>query len=226
MYISTDGNGNVMRACRLAVAAGVLAALMTLTACDTDESTQGGRKDGANAGPKVVAPGKPGEPARTLSAADAAKAGRDDAPNSADFTYTQMMIIHHGQALEMTKLVAQRADAESVKKLAERIAAAQGPEIGAMQGWLDTHGGARKQGGHDHASMPGMATAAQLAQLRAAKGKAFDELFLKLMTTHHQGAITMATEVLSEGNNVLVEEMANDVVAQQTSEIGRMRAMS
>lgn len=74
--------------------------------------------------------------------------------------------------------------------------------------------------------MPGMATAGQLEKLRAAKGTAFDQLFLKLMITHHQGAITMATDVLSEGNNVQVEEMAGDVVAQQTTEISRMRALS
>jgi uncharacterized protein (DUF305 family) len=73
--------------------------------------------------------------------------------------------------------------------------------------------------------MPGMATAAQLTQLRAAKGSAFDELFLKLMITHHQGAITMATAALTDGSNVLIEEMAGDVIAQQTSEINRMRAM-
>lgn len=35
----------------------------------------------------------------------------------------------------------------------------------------------------------------------------------------------MATDVKSGGNNVLIEEMADDVVAQQTSEISRMRAM-
>ena len=44
--------------------------------------------------------------------------------------------------------------------------------------------------------MPGMATEAQLKKLRAAKGKAFDELFLTLMITHHEGAITMATDVM------------------------------
>lgn len=33
----------------------------------------------------------------------------------------------------------------------------------------------------------------------------------------------MATEVLGAGNNVLVEEMANDVIATQTTEIDRMR---
>lgn len=50
-------------------------------------------------------------------------------------------------------------------------------------------------------------------------------MFLELMITHHQGAVTMATEALADGNNVLVEEMANDVVAQQTVEIDRMRGL-
>lgn len=73
--------------------------------------------------------------------------------------------------------------------------------------------------------MPGMATDERLDALRAARGPAFDTLFLKLMITHHDGAVTMATEVLSEGNDTLVEEMANDVVAQQTAEIHRMREL-
>ena len=45
------------------------------------------------------------------------------------------------------------------------------------------------------------------------------------MTTHHQGAITMATDVKGQGNNIRVEEMADEVIAQQTSEITRMRNM-
>ncbi|MFD9908876.1 DUF305 domain-containing protein, partial [Streptomyces sp. NPDC059063] len=163
----------------------------------------------------------------------------DDSPNSADFAYVEKMIPHHAQALEMTRLVPKRAKSPKVKRLADRITAAQKPEIGAMERWLKTYGKKGGKGGkgaatgqpghgghHDHAGMPGMATAAQLKQLRAAKGKAFDELFLKLMITHHSGAVTMATDALSEGNNLLVEEMANDVVAQQTAEINRMRGMS
>lgn len=35
----------------------------------------------------------------------------------------------------------------------------------------------------------------------------------------------MATEALTEGNDVIVEEMASDVVAQQTVEINRMRGL-
>ncbi len=138
-----------------------------------------------------------------------------------------MMIQHHEQALVMTELVPDRAASGRVKKLAERIAAAQEPEITAMRSWLKTHGRAEhEQGGaHDHGAMPGMATEAQLKKLRAAEGTAFDQLFLKLMITHHEGAITMAGDVKAQGNNVQIEEMADDVVAQQTSEITRMRGM-
>ncbi|MEU6018156.1 DUF305 domain-containing protein [Streptomyces sp. NPDC047515] len=205
--------------------AAIVSAILALGACDAG-SGDSRTKAGTDAGPSVVAPGKPGEPARTLSAEEALKAAGDDTPNSADFRYVQMMIQHHAQALEMTELAPGRSGSAAVKRLAERIAAGQKPEIGAMQGWLKHNGGERRASGHDHAAMPGMATPAQLEELRAAKGTAFDELFLKLMTTHHRGAITMATEVLSQGNNVQIEEMAGDVVAQQTVEIDRMRALS
>ncbi|MFI9295364.1 DUF305 domain-containing protein [Streptomyces gardneri] len=199
-------------------------AVLALGACESG-SDEAAPKAEASAGGSVVAPGKPGEPAKRISPEEAARLLPDERPNSADFTYTQMMIVHHRQALTMTELAPQRAGSPAVKKVAERISAAQQPEIAAMEGWLKNNGGPREQGGHDHHSMPGMATETQLKELRGAKGKAFDELFLKLMITHHQGAVTMAAEVLSDGNNVLVEEMANDVIAQQTSEINRMQSL-
>ncbi|MFJ8667551.1 DUF305 domain-containing protein [Streptomyces sp. NPDC093600] len=195
-----------------------------LTGCESGPGEEAPRSKGSSA-PAVVAPGKPGEEARRISPEEAARLLPDDKPNAADFTYTQMMIVHHRQALTMTSLAPGRAESTQVKKVAERIAAAQQPEIGAMEGWLKNNGGPRPQGDHDHHSMPGMATEAQLAELRNAKGKAFDELFLRLMITHHEGAVTMAAQALSDGNNVLVEEMASDVIAQQTAEINRMRSM-
>lgn len=200
----------------------LVAVVLTLGGCDEGRD---GAKAGTDEGPSVVAPGRPGEPARTLSAEEAVKAAGDDTPNSADFRYVRMMIEHHEQALVLTALVPGRASSASVERLAERVSAAQKPEIGAMEGWLKNNGGDDRGGTHDHSAMPGMATAEQVEQLRAAEGKAFDRLFLELMITHHQGAVTMATEALADGNNVLVEEMANDVVAQQTVEIDRMRGL-
>lgn len=208
-----------------ALGAAVTAVVLTSAGCDGGSGDSGSKSQAHQAG-SVVAPGKPGEPARTLSPSQAVKEAGVDTPNSADVRYVRRMIQHHGQALEMTALVPTRSRSAAVKRLAARITAAQQPEIGAMEGWLTRHGRAGRSGEHDHGAMPGMATAGQLEALRAARGGAFDQLFLKLMITHHQGAITMATEVLSEGNNVQVEEMAGDVVAQQTTEIDRMRALA
>jgi uncharacterized protein (DUF305 family) len=198
-------------------------AVLTLGGCDSDSGT----KSAESGGPSVIAPGKPGETAETLSAEDAAgRRADDDSPNSADLAYARMMIAHHTQALEMTGLAPDRAKSGNVKRIAARIAAAQGPEITTMKSWLEAHDDARATDGHEHAGMPGMATKDQLGKLRAAKGDAFDRLFLKLMITHHDGAVSMATDVKAQGNNIQIEEMADDVIAQQTSEITRMRAMS
>ncbi|MEX1655465.1 DUF305 domain-containing protein [Streptomyces pseudovenezuelae] len=209
---------------RAPYAAAALAALtaLTLAGCDSGADP----KSASATGPSVLAPGKPGEANRTLSAQDAQdQRADDDTPNSADVSYARMMIAHHAQAMELTELAPQRAASVKLKALAERISAAQGPEIDAMRAWLKEYGQSEKSDAHAHARMPGMATEAQLEKLRAAKGKAFDELFLTLMITHHEGAITMATDVKGQGNNIRIEEMADDVVAQQTSEINRMRNM-
>nr|WP_237556422.1 DUF305 domain-containing protein [Streptomyces sp. SID5464] len=183
------------------------------------------RKPAAADGPAVIAPGEPGEPNRTLSAEEAGRRSENDSPNAADVSYARMMIEHHAQALVMTELAPQRAESAKVKRIAARIAAAQKPEIEAMKGWLKSYGKPLEAERHEHSVMPGMATEAQLKKLRAADGRAFDQLFLTLMTTHHQGAITMATDVKGQGNNIRIEEMADEVIAQQTSEITRMRDM-
>jgi uncharacterized protein (DUF305 family) len=171
----------------------------------------------------VIAPGRPGEVAATLSEGAAVP---ENPPNEADLEYVQMMIVHHGQALEMTALAPERASHETVKGLASRIADTQGPEVEAMKIWQNQRGGPHAaHGSHDHSTMPGMASAEQLAQLRAASGTDFDRLFVQLMTTHHEGAIQMANEVLAKGSTEYVEEMAADVIATQSDEINRMSTL-
>ncbi|WDV49848.1 DUF305 domain-containing protein [Streptomyces coeruleorubidus] len=212
------------RASRTSVVMTGLVALAALTAGGCDSSPD--RKPAAADGPAVIAPGEPGEANRTLSAEEAAgRHSENDSPNSADVSYARMMIEHHAQALVMTELAPERAESAKVKRVAARIAAAQKPEIDAMKSWLKSYGKPLKAERHEHAAMPGMATETQLNELRAAHGKAFDQLFLTLMTTHHQGAITMAADVKGQGNNIRIEEMADEVIAQQTSEITRMRDM-
>ncbi|MGM1059523.1 DUF305 domain-containing protein [Saccharothrix sp. Mg75] len=180
----------------------------------------------------ILAPKGPGEQAETL-APDEVGTDRWVAPGEADLAYVAKMIVHHRQALDMAALAPGRARDETVKGLASRIHDTQGPEIGAMEQWRDQYAENAPAHGHggslpevDHASMPGMATDAQLAALAAATGADFDRLFLQLMIAHHEGALQMAVDLLSTGSDVRVEEMANDVVASQSDEIARMKAIT
>ncbi|GHH62264.1 DUF305 domain-containing protein [Lentzea cavernae] len=170
----------------------------------------------------VIAPDTPGGTASVVAPEDVTSRVAPP-PNDADREYVAMMIAHHEQALAMTRFAPERAENETVKGLADRIRFSQEPEIGAMKQWQRTFNAIGTHG--DHSSMPGMATQDQLNALGAARGKDFDRMFLELMIKHHEGAIKMATDVRGSGSNVQVEEMADDVVATQDDEIGRMKKL-
>jgi uncharacterized protein (DUF305 family) len=173
----------------------------------------------------VIAPGKPGEQAKTLSPSEAATAVPSATANAADILYVQDMIIHHRQALDMALLAPTRANSPKLKSLADRIKAAQGPEIQFMTTWLGQQGQPAPDHHAAHADMPGMATPEQLEALKAATGKPFDKLFLELMINHHLGAIKMSEKVLTSGSHIRIEELATDVSVTQTAEIRRMQQL-
>jgi uncharacterized protein (DUF305 family) len=55
---------------------------------------------------------------------------------NADVDFAKGMIAHHEGAIEMSKVVLEFGKDAEMKKLAEQIIAAQGPEIEQMQAWL------------------------------------------------------------------------------------------
>ncbi|MEU0155202.1 DUF305 domain-containing protein [Micromonospora fulviviridis] len=174
--------------------------------------------------PPVVVPGRPGEPAATRAAQEV----RDAAPpryNGLDVWYVRMMIPHHQQAVEMATLAPDRAADPRVRAVADRIRAAQGPEIGVLRGWLDTRGLDAQVPGHDHGAMRGMQSAEAMRQLAAARGADFDRLFVRMMTAHHEGAVVMSTDLLKVGADQTLQEFANGVASEQSAEIARLREL-
>jgi uncharacterized protein (DUF305 family) len=142
--------------------------------------------------------------------------------SGADVMFAQMMIEHHQQAVEMGTLAASRALSPEVKALAEQIKAEQAPEIEQMKSWLnDAH--ASLQMGHEMI-MDGLLSADQMTALTDATGAKFDELFLKGMIAHHQGAITMAKVVLDSGNEQ-VASLARSIIESQTTQLETMKAL-
>jgi len=178
----------------------------------------------ATSGPTVVVPGRPGEPAK-IRPADQVEAPDGGAYSAADVWFVRMMIPHHTQAIEMASLAAGRASNPQITAIAERIKAAQLPEIVVLRTWLKKHGLGEgiEDRGHDHATMPGMQSPEAMRALANAKGDRFDRMFVEMMSAHHQGAIDMAGVRLRSGGDITVERLANGIGFEQEVEIARMR---
>ena len=172
---------------------------------------------------KVVIPGRPGESAQVTDS-DKVQAPDGSTYNIIDATFVQMMIVHHRQAVQMADLATTRAGNPLVRSLADRISAAQKPEIDVMLAWLSARR-LPENNAHDHTSMPGMQTPESITALTAASGTDFDKRFVTMMTAHHEGARQMATDVLRGGSDQTLLEMANEMAVEQGSEIRRMEEL-
>jgi len=147
----------------------------------------------------------------------------------ADVQFMQGMIAHHAQAIVMSRLAESNGANPQVLKLSRKIDQSQIPEILIMQDWLRRH----EQFAPDTSSwrgmrMDGMLDDAEMAALAAARGTAFDRLFLVGMIKHHAGAIKMVDELFKTpgaGQEVDANVFANDVATTQTAEIGIMRRL-
>ena len=157
----------------------------------------------------------------------------------ADIEFMSGMIAHHAQAVKMAGWAESHGASKSLQIFCGRIAMGQTAEIGLMQAWLkdrnqqvpeaDARGMKMQMGGMTHyMAMPGMLTDAQMAQLDSARGVNFDRLFLTYMIQHHRGAISMVDTLFNTpgaGQDEIVFKFANDVQADQNTEIDRMEQM-
>ena len=98
-----------------------------------------------------------------------------------------------------------------------------------MQGWLEE----RNIEVHAHMSMHhmkmmGMASDQDIAKLSNSKGMEFDELFLRLMIAHHEGALDMVKELKRQPGSAydpLMFEFVSDLSNDQGVEIERMNTL-
>ena len=180
----------------------------------------------------IVQPGAPGQPTLNLDA-ETAVAIANSAYIPADVSFMQGMIIHHHQALLMSRLATQRTNNKTLLDLANRIDVSQADEIAFMQTWLREREEIAPEPSKDHQEhaehkMAGMATPAQMIQLAASKSTDFDRLFLKLMIAHHDGAITMVEDLREWPGSTYdpqLNEFASDVSNDQAVEIERMNGL-
>ena len=188
----------------------------------------------AQQGPVVVQPGAPGQPTRTLPPSTRATLP----PYSpADVKFMQDMIMHHAQAVEMTDLIDSHTENNELRSLGARISRSQSDEMNFMKRWLTaraqpisapmSHGPGMHMPNHEML-MPGMLSSKQMDALKNAKGKAFDQLFLKGMIQHHNGALKMVKDLFDSagaGQDAELFNFASDVDSGQRAEIKVMETM-
>jgi uncharacterized protein (DUF305 family) len=145
--------------------------------------------------------------------------------NAADTMFTQGMIPHHAQAVEMSDMMLKKQGMDArITALATKIKAAQAPEIEQMTGWLKTWN-EPSQMASGHGMGDGMMGDDDLKTLDATQGKEAAKLFLTQMIAHHEGAVAMAKTEISQGKNPDVIQLSKSIVTSQEAEIQDMKAL-
>lgn len=160
--------------------------------------------------------------------------------DSVDAGFARDMTTHHRQAVVMAGLARDRSTNAQVALLAYDIETIQLNQVGQMRGWLSLWGlsqstgeqmswlaghGGMDMSGSGGGVMPGMATAGDLDDLRAAEGADFDVLFLQLMIRHHQGGTQMANYAAENADVGSVRTLARSIADSQAAEIDTLTDM-
>lgn len=166
--------------------------------------------------------------------------------NDADVQFATRMIPHHAQAVEMAVLAEGRDLDPEVEALVAGIREAQVPEVQTMTGWLTSWGEPVPETGLDHANadegdgahdmddmddmqgtddMVGMMSAEEMQELRTAGDAEFEQMWLEMMTEHHQGAVEMAEQEVEAGLYPDAIALAESVITSQSAEIEAMEEL-
>jgi uncharacterized protein (DUF305 family) len=203
-----------MRSTYAAFIAAAAGAALVLAGCGTDSSD----------------PSSSGASATSHSLSTSAEAGSGaEAFDDADVTFLRGMYPHHAQAVQMAEMVDGRTDNAELLALAQRIEAAQAPEMDQITGLLaqagDTAPTSTGHEGMDHGSGDGMMSEDDMSNLMGMSGPEFDRMWLTMMIEHHEGAVEMADTELAEGENPDAKQLATGIVSAQQREIAEMQAM-
>lgn len=156
-------------------------------------------------------------------------------PNETDVGFLQDMRVHHEQAVQMSQIYLDRPEADAdLRTIANEIIIGQSRDIGrmiqllrgfgeseinetdvAMQ-WMDEPVPLDR--------MPGMATSDDIDALRRCTDDC-DEIFVQLMSAHHEGGLHMAEHAETHASDDEVRLMASQIVKLQTEEITEMEGL-
>jgi len=149
-----------------------------------------------------------------------------------DVAFLQDMSTHHRQAVQMAVVERTRTVDPQLAQLSFDMETSQTMQVGTMEGWLrlweqptsPPDGQFMGWMGMPTATMPGMATEAELAQLRTLAGRDLDVRFLQLMLRHHEGGFPMLSAA-AQAEVPAVRTQADSMLRSQQAEAETMRML-
>lgn len=143
-----------------------------------------------------------------------------------DLDFTNMMLMHHQAAIDMSEVEIAKGTDVQIKAMAQNIITAQQAEIEQLQQFIknykmpeakmkmaETH---NELGANMKASMDKMTNLPMTGNT--------DKDFVRMMIPHHETAVTMAQDELKHGIQPGLKKMAQKMIADQNKEIMDFKA--
>lgn len=169
--------------------------------------------------------------ATALAATPVTGCSSDQSPQSnvsnvTDVHFIAMMTPHHQQAVDMSDIIlAKHHLSPATKDLAQRIKNGQQEEIDFMKGLAAAWGEEEMMAQHAQHIANGMIIPSELEQLRVMDGPEAEKTFLKLMHSHHEGAILMTQDEVQNGHHQPLKDAARKMIDVQTAEMKEMETL-
>jgi uncharacterized protein (DUF305 family) len=148
-----------------------------------------------------------------------------------DLRFIDAMTPHHEGAVVMAKEALQKSKRPEILKLAQGIIKAQNQEVAQMKQWRkswyakasDTPMAWSADMGHMMTMSASQRQGMMMSQSLGAADAGFDLRFIDAMIPHHEGAVTMAKEILDKSKRPEIKKLAQDIIASQQVEIKQMQ---
>ena len=146
--------------------------------------------------------------------------GRANLSDPYDLRFLDEMIPHHEMAIMMVRMMISQSNHPELRGLGQRIITGQQQQIDQMLVW-------RQQGYPNAAPMNGMMGNGMMGSGMSGgtmmQGDFADRMFLEMMIPHHQHAIDMSNDALTNAQHPELQRLAKDIIAVQSAEIAEMQ---
>jgi uncharacterized protein (DUF305 family) len=139
-----------------------------------------------------------------------------------DKAFIDAMVPHHQGAIEMARVALENAEHEEIKELSRNIISSQQAEIVELKAIKKEEFGTSNvpmEMSQEQMRSMGMMMDPQVLANR----EPFDKAFIDAMVPHHQGAIEMAQVASEKSENLLIKELAGNIIVAQKQEIEQMK---